>query len=181
MLGGRRWRVRVGHGHAPEHGALWAEDEPLIIGGDQLLPSISANIGVYATEPAADPLGEWLESCRAFQPLANHAQLVLPGHKLPFTGLPFRLTQMIENHEGALGRIEAVLAARPRTACSLFPVLFKREIGAGEYGLALVEAVAHLNHLLARGRVTREMGPDGAWLWCRAAADATDGPRDSVP
>ncbi len=179
-LGGRRWRIRVGHGHAPEHATLWAEDAPIILGGDQLLPGISANIGVYPTEPAADPLGEWLDSCRAFQPLATDGQLVLPGHKLPFTGLPFRLVQMIENHENALARIRIALAKAPRTACSLFPLLFKREIGAAEYGLALVEAVAHLNHLLAQGAVSRTMAADGAWHWRRAAADAADGPRDSA-
>ena len=45
-LAGRRWRVRLGQGHAPDHATLWSEDDNLILGGDQLLPSISANIGV---------------------------------------------------------------------------------------------------------------------------------------
>ena len=44
-LGGRRWRVREGNGHAPEHATLWSEDDHLILGGDQLLPSISPNLG----------------------------------------------------------------------------------------------------------------------------------------
>ena len=43
------------------------------------------------SEPAADQLGEWLASCQAFQDLARDDQLVLPGHKLPYTGLPLRL------------------------------------------------------------------------------------------
>ncbi|MGL4321432.1 MAG: MBL fold metallo-hydrolase, partial [Paracoccaceae bacterium] len=51
---GRDWIVRVGHGHAPEQITLWSGD--LILGADQLLPGISANIGVYPTEPDADPL-----------------------------------------------------------------------------------------------------------------------------
>ena len=163
--GGRRWRVRIGHGHAPDHATLWSLDDHLVLGGDQLLPSISANLGVYATEPAADPVAEWLESCRSFQPFATEEQLVLPGHKLPFTGLPTRLMQMIENHEGALARLRARLAEAPRTAAECFPALFKRPIGEPEYGLALVEAVAHLNHLLHLGDVTREIGPEGAWIW----------------
>ncbi|MGB3313871.1 MAG: MBL fold metallo-hydrolase [Albidovulum sp.] len=163
-LGGRDWRVRVGHGHAPEHATLWEEGGDLILGGDQLLPSISANLGVYATEPMADPVTDWMASSEAFRPHARAGQLVLPGHKLPFTGLPLRLTQMIENHTGALARLEAHLA-EPRTAADCFPPLFKRPIGEGEYGLALVEAVAHLNHLLIAGRVVREKSEDGAWLW----------------
>jgi glyoxylase-like metal-dependent hydrolase (beta-lactamase superfamily II) len=166
VMGGRNWRVRIGHGHAPEHATFWSMDDDLVLGGDQLLPSISANIGVYATEPEADPLAEWMASCRLFQNHATESQLVLPGHKLPFTGLPLRLTQMIENHEGALGRLTVHLD-QPRTAAECFPPLFKRSIGAPEYGLALVEAVAHLNHLLRQGRVTRVMGAAGAWLWSR--------------
>lgn len=166
-MAGRHWQVRIGHGHAPEHATFWCEDESLILGGDQLLPSISANLGVYATEPAADPVGEWIESCRSFQPHATADQLVLPGHKLPFTGLPRRLTQMIDNHVSALDRLEDWLAT-PRTAADCFPVLFQREIGPDEYGLALVEAVAHLNHLLHRGRARRALRADGAWLWQKA-------------
>jgi hypothetical protein len=39
-------------------------------------------------------------------------------------------------------------------------------VDEGIYGLALVETVAHLNHLLVQGRVSREKrASDGAWLW----------------
>ncbi len=163
-IGGRQWQVRMGNGHAPEHVTLWSLDDNLVIGGDQLLPGISANLGVYATEPEADPVGEWLESCERLGAFARDDQLVLPGHKLPFTGLPLRLRQMIENHLGALDRLVAHLA-EPRRATECFAPLFKREIGSGVYGLALVETIGHLNHLLAHDRVSRRRGVDGAWIW----------------
>jgi glyoxylase-like metal-dependent hydrolase (beta-lactamase superfamily II) len=163
-LGGRRWRVRLGQGHAPDHITLWSEVDELVIGGDQLLPGISPNIGVYPTEPEADPLTEWLEATARFVPHAREDQLVLPGHKLPFTGLPFRLQQMAENHDQALERLLGHLH-EPETAAGCFPALYKRPIGEGEYGLALVEAVAHLNCLLRRGQVCRSLRADGAWLW----------------
>lgn len=163
-MGGRRWTIRIGNGHAPEHATFWSQDDGLVLGGDQLLPSISANIGVYPTEPDADPLAEWLDSCESFQPFARDDQLILPGHKLPFTGLPLRLRQMVENHQGALDRLRAHLTT-PRTAAECFMPLFKREITGHAYGLALVEAVAHLNHLLQRGDVTRTVQADGAWAW----------------
>jgi len=165
-LAGRRWIVRMGDGHAPEHVTLWSQDDPLVIGGDQLLPGISPNLGVYATEPEADPVGDWLASCARLAPFARDDQLVLPGHKLPFTGLRTRLRQMADNHHGALDRLVAHLDA-PRRAAECFGPLFRREIGAEEYGLALVEAVAHLNHLLRQGRVSRRMDADGAWRWQR--------------
>lgn len=162
--GGRDWTVRVGHGHAPEHATLWEDGGALVLGGDQLLPSISANLGVYASEPQADPVGEWLESCAAFQLVARDDHLVLPGHKLPFTGLPLRLDQMIANHLGALDRLMIHLA-EPRTAVDCFAPLFKRPIGEAEFGLALVEAVAHLNHLLRRGKVECALDATGALRW----------------
>ena len=165
-MGGRDWLVRTGDGHAPEHATFWQVDGPLILGGDQLLPSISANLGVYASEPLADPVAEWIDSAERFSPFARDDQLILPGHKLPFTGLPLRLRQMIENHTGALDRLLA-LVTTPKTAVECFDVLFKRSVGEAEYGFALVEAVAHLNHLLHKGQVARARREDGAWLWQR--------------
>jgi glyoxylase-like metal-dependent hydrolase (beta-lactamase superfamily II) len=163
-MGGRRWQVRIGNGHAPEHATFWAEEGDLVIGGDQLLATISPNIGLYATEPEADPVGEWLEACERLRAFANDRQLVLPGHKLPFTGLPARMAQLIDNHHGALARLEEFLAT-PHAAAECFGALFRREIGEGEYGLALVEAMAHVVHLWHRGRVTRRIRDDGAWIW----------------
>ncbi|NPD17255.1 MBL fold metallo-hydrolase [Xinfangfangia sp. D13-10-4-6] len=161
-MAGRDWQIRIGHGHAPAHATFWSDD--LVLGGDQLLPGISANIGVYPAEPEADPLAEWLESCTRFRAFANDRQLVLPGHKLPFTGLPFRLQQMVANHLSGLDRLRDHLAA-PRRAFDCFPALFRRQIGQAEQGLALAETVAHLNHLLHRGEVSRSLDPDGAWIW----------------
>ncbi|MFZ1468501.1 MAG: MBL fold metallo-hydrolase [Paracoccaceae bacterium] len=163
-LAGRDWLVRLGQGHAPDHVTLWSDG--LVIGGDQLLPGISANIGVYPTEPEADPLTDWLVSCAGFQPHARPDDLILPGHKLPFTGLPVRLQQMIDNHVSALTRLLDLLV-QPRTATDCFPVLFKRAIGPAEEGLALVEAMAHLNWLLQRGQASRTLTDQGVYLWER--------------
>ncbi|KJZ18037.1 MBL fold metallo-hydrolase [Loktanella sp. S4079] len=164
QMGGRTWDIRMGDGHAPEHATFWSRDDNLVIGGDQLLPSISANIGVYPTEPEADPLGEWLRSCQFLAPFATEDQLVLGGHKLPFTGLPLRLQQMIENHHGALRRLRTHIAT-PKSAGECFAPLFKRQIGQAEYGLALVEAIAHLNHLYVKGQANRTLRDDGAWAY----------------
>ena len=167
-MGGRDWDIRMGHGHAPEHATFWSRDDAVVIGGDQLLLSISPNLGVYPTEPEADPVADWIASCEAFLPHARADQLILAGHKLPYRGLPLRLRQMIDNHHGALDRLLDHLSA-PRSAGECFGPLFKREIGRGEYGLALVEAVAHLNHLYRSGRAIRTRDTDGAWRYSRAS------------
>lgn len=163
-MGGRVWDVHVGNGHAPEHATFWCRDGDLVLAGDQILSSISPNIGVYATEPEADPLEGWLDACERFEPLATPEHLVLGGHKLPFTGLPFRLKQLINNHHRGLERLLTFLET-PHPASACFPTLFKRTIGEGEYGLALVEAVAHVNHLYHQGLVTRTRRDDGAWVY----------------
>ncbi|MEQ8898989.1 MAG: MBL fold metallo-hydrolase [Roseovarius sp.] len=162
--GGRNWDIHIGNGHAPEHLTLWSRDDNLVIAGDQIISSISPNIGVQPSEPEADPVAEWLEACGRFRSLAREQHFVLSGHKRPFHGLPMRMRQLIENHHSALDRLRAHLA-QPRTAADCFPPLFKRTIDAGIYGLALVETVAHLNHLHHAGEITRRRRDDGAWLW----------------
>lgn len=163
-IGGRAFDVRCGDGHAPEHATFWAREGDLVIGGDQLLGAISPNLGLHATEPEADPIGDWLVSCQRFQPYATDAQLVLTGHKLPYTGLPARLSQLVDNHHKALERLLAHLAA-PHTATECFEPLFRRPIKAGEYGLAMVEAIAHCHHLFLKGLVSRDVNGEGAYVW----------------
>lgn len=161
-IGGRDWTVRIGNGHAPEHATLWTDE--IVIGGDQLLATISPNLGVYPSEPLADPVQEWIESCQRLATFADDDQLILPGHKLPFQGLSTRMTQLEDNHHGALDRLAAFLAV-PNTAANCFQTLFSRKISDGEYGLALVEAMAHCLHLWHHGRATRTITEDGAWMW----------------
>ncbi|MCP5089250.1 MAG: MBL fold metallo-hydrolase [Rhodobacteraceae bacterium] len=165
-LADRHWDVHIGNGHSPEHATLWSRDDGLVISGDQIIPGISSNIGVYVTEPDADPLADWLEACERLKIIARDDHFVLPGHKLPFTGLPARMTQLIENHHGALLRLLDHLD-HPCTAGDCFMPLFKRSLGEAEYGLALVESVAHLNHLHQQGKVSRNQNGSGAWEWQR--------------
>ena len=166
-IGGRTWDVHIGNGHAPEHATFWSRDDNLVIAGDQILSSISPNVGVYPTEPMADPIGEWLEACERLAPLSRADHLVLGGHKLPFTGLPKRMEQLIENHHSALRRLLDYIDT-PKSASECFAPLFKRTIGEAEYGLALVEAVAHLSHLYQMGLATRALREsDGAFVYQR--------------
>ena len=89
---------------------------------------------------------------------------MLGGHKLPYTGLPMRLRQMIDNHVSGVERLKGFLAT-PRTVVDCFPQLFMRRIDEGNYGLAMAESLAHLNYLHKRGEITRRLRADGAWEW----------------
>jgi len=154
-IGARDWRVLTGHGHAPEHAVLWCEADGLVLAGDQVLPRITSNIGVYPTEPEGDPLGDFLDSCEVLRAALPTDVLVLPGHNEPFTGVRTRLGQFIDHHADSLDALQASLS-KPRTALECFDVLFDREIGDGLRGFAIVEAVAHLNRLCAAGRARRD-------------------------
>ena len=164
VMAGRIWDVRIGNGHAPEHATFWSRDGDVVISGDQIIPNISSNLGVYPTEPEADPVGEWLESCERFAKVASDNQLLLPGHKRPFTGLPERLNQLIANHHKALERLLEHLE-KPRRVAECFRPLFGREVEESAYGLALVEALGHLNHLFDQKMISKRISRDGAYVW----------------
>ncbi len=166
VAGGRRWRVETGDGHAPEHAVLFGIDHDLALVGDQALPGITPNLGVYPTEPEADPVSEWIAACRRLAALARPGHLALPGHGRVFRGLGPRLLALAEDAEAAGARLLAALD-RPRTAVDCFGPLYGRPIGGGEFGLALAEAMGHLNRLRRIGAAEREEGPGGAWLWRR--------------
>jgi len=156
--------LRIG---AAEHAMLWCEAEGLLISGDQVLPRITSNIGVYPTEPEGDPLGDWLHSCAHLRDRLPADLFVLPGHNEPFTGVGIRLTQLLDHHAETLAALEDFLS-EPRTTIECFDVLFDRKITEQLQGFATVEAVAHLNHMLRTGRATRRE-EDGVYRFTRTA------------
>jgi len=150
-IGGRRWTMVTGRGHSPEHLCLVADG--VMISGDQVLPRITSNVSVHATEPHADPLHDWLESIEELRGL-DPELLVLPAHNEPFRGLHMRLDQLAADHHDKLVKLEA-LCRTPKTAVECFSTLFRKPIGERDHGIATGEAVAHLHWLEARGRLRR--------------------------
>jgi glyoxylase-like metal-dependent hydrolase (beta-lactamase superfamily II) len=162
-IGAHEWRIIVGRGHSPEHACLHCPDLGLLISGDQLLPTISSNVSVYPTEPAANPLAEWLESLADMKRRAPEDVLVLPAHGKPFRGAHERLQQLIDEHHGCLQDLERY-CAEPKRAVDVFPVLFRSPIDNNNLIMATGEAIAHLNYLLNQGRMEKDIDDDGiAW------------------
>jgi glyoxylase-like metal-dependent hydrolase (beta-lactamase superfamily II) len=160
VIGGREWRVVTGSGHSPEHGCLWCPELKLFIAGDQVLPRITSNVSVFPTEPEGDPLDDWLTSLAKIKRLAPHDLLVLPAHNEPFYGLHERLDELIDFHEQALKRLEALIGRKKR-AVDVFDVLFKRKITEQVLSMATGESLAHLNCLMRRGLAVRERDAAG--------------------
>lgn len=165
-IGGRYWQIVVGMGHSPEHACLYCPALKVLISGDQVIPRISSNVSLFPTEPAGDPLGEWLESCHRIRNRIPNDVLVLPAHQEPFYGLHARLTQLLRSHERALERLFDHLS-EPRRAMDCFSVLFKRSIRGAHVMLAIGETLAHLNCLISRRMISRELDADGVAWYCQ--------------
>ena len=159
-IDGSDWEVMTGEGHCPEHVCLFNQEKNLFISGDQVLPRISSNVSVFPTEPEGDPLRAWIESCEKLQSKLPEDVLVLPAHNLPFYGVNNRLEALIRGHETVLKRLKRKLK-EPHGVVELFPTVFGRKIERESYSLATGETLAHLNCLIHRGEVVREMREDG--------------------
>jgi len=162
-IGGRSWRAVVGHGHSPEHLCLHCPNLRVLISGDQVLPRITSNVSVFPTEPDADPLSEWLASLASIKERVSDDVLVLPSHNEPFRGLHARLDALIAGHEQRLTRLADELIT-PKRAVDVFALLFRRRVGVEMLSMATGESVAHLNCLMVRGLIGRELDAAGvAW------------------
>lgn len=151
-IGDHAWEVVVGRGHSPEHASLYCRELRLLISGDQVLPRISSNVSVYPTEPAADPLADWLDSLAIIRQRVADDVLVLPAHNEPFHGLHLRLGQLEESVASGLAKLRECLA-EPRRVVDVFGALFRRPITQEPHLLSLAtgESLAHLHYLVGRG------------------------------
>lgn len=160
-IGGRDWRLRTGGGHSDEMAMLWQPEAGLFLAADQVMVGITPNVGVWPSEPDSRPLDQFLASIRALAAEIPDDALVLPGHKLPFTGLAQRVDELIAHHDKVFGKILSACAEGPLTVGELIPKLFKRELPPHHAGLAFAESLAHANSLIGRGRLRMEQGADG--------------------
>ncbi len=169
-IGGRSWQVVTGGGHSSEHLCLYGPEPDIFIAGDQLLPEISSNISVWPRQPEANPLRDWLATCRRLQAILTDQTLVLPAHGRPFTGAPDRLKTLLDETRE---RLEKLLACcrQPQRLVDMFPALFAGRIAKETLLMACGEARAGCNFLLAAGLLSVSEDEQGI-LWYRARPDA---------
>jgi hypothetical protein len=129
----------------------------VLIAGDQVLPKISTNVGVWPNEPEADSLTWFLDGFSRFRRLPANA-LILPSHGFPFVGLHTRLDQLVAHHDARLNDMIAAIAhrgAEGATGWDMVPVLFPRHLDNNQIVFAFGETLAHLHCLETRARVKR--------------------------
>jgi glyoxylase-like metal-dependent hydrolase (beta-lactamase superfamily II) len=158
-LGRRRLRVVWTPGHTPGHCCLLEIDSGVLFVGDHLLPKITPHVGVYPTSPP-NPLGDFLASQEKVAALEK-VSLVCPAHGPTFTDHRHRAHQLIAHHEYRLRAMVDALRLGPATAFEVarkaFAWVFEDPVqNRFQIGAALMETLAHLDLLHARGTALRE-------------------------
>ena len=156
---GVRWVAHLVRGHSDGQLVFHAPEAGLLIAGDQVLPRITSNIGIYPEREDQDPLASFLDSFAALGALSPEP-LVLPSHGDVFRGLGVRLDQLRAHHATTLAALGGIVTA-PMTAMEAVPQLFRRELDPLNRMLALGETLAHLQYLAGTGRLTVSESPGG--------------------
>ena len=134
-----------------------------------MLSKISPNVSVWAVEPDANSLGDYLTSLAELDRALPDDVLVLPGHGIPFFGVKIRIKQLADHHEERCRMIADACRAAPKTSAQLVPVVFnKHKLDAHQTGFAAGELIAHVNHMLAEGRLTVAPTTDGVLRFATA-------------
>lgn len=163
-VGNTRWRIELGAGHSPAPALLFNDRDGLAIVGDQLLMQITPHVGVDATDPESDPLGQYLDFLDAAGGL-DRSLMALPGHGPAFADPGARAGEIARHH---LDKLDVLLATltEPRRVIDTITTLFRRELTGVSLMMGLSEAHAHLNRLVALGAAERTLD-DGIYLFSR--------------
>lgn len=143
-----KWRALSFAGHSPEHLCLHSNSQGILIAGDQVLPTISPNISVAYSEPDANVLASYLDSLESLAEL-DVSTRVLPSHGVIFDGLQARANDLKIGHEKALEQIRQ-FCIQPRSGRAVMEEMFGTRLSILNKFLAVGEAKAHLNFLIAK-------------------------------
>lgn len=157
--GTQAWTALETNGHAEGHLCLYSQLNGVLISGDQVLPSISSNIGFTWRSQDANPLGSFLSSLQRLHSLPTDT-LVLPSHGQPFRGLQSRIEDLSQHHFEQLDTVERACQSG-KTAFEILPVMFRRKLHGMHFFLAMAEALAHLEYLANALRLQRVIDAEG--------------------
>jgi len=152
-FGRSEWLAMETNGHAEGHLCLSNASAHLLISGDQVLPTISSNIGYTWRNGDPNPLGSFLSSLDRLRKLPADT-LVLPSHGRPFRGLRHRIDDLQSHHREQLEKI-MLACVEPKTAADVLPVMFRRTLKGMHLFLAFAEGLAHLEYLVHARRAER--------------------------
>ncbi len=149
-IGDRPWRVLLLDGHADGHIVLHDPVEGRLLGGDVLLDPITPNVGRWEdTRP--DPLGRYLVSLGRLIDL--DLRIVYPGHRRVIDDPSGRARAIASHHDTRLDAHVDAVGTGAQTAYEVARCIWGESLTEHEERFALVEAVSHLERLVALGRI----------------------------
>lgn len=147
-------------GHTPGHMCLLIEQESVLLCGDHILGDITPNITMWTN--MADPLGRYFESLDLVNEL--HVRTALTGHRSVVADCPKRIRELKEHHRIRLDEVVAALRDGEQDAATVTPRIswdlrYEKwdDVHPVQKLFATGEAIAHLQHLEARGIAASEM------------------------
>lgn len=158
-------------GHTPGHMCLYDREKRLFLSGDHVLFDISPNITCWST--MRDPLGSYIESLRRVEEL--EVETALPSHRnCGSVTLAQRAADLIEHHARRLAELEELIRSRPGLTAYELTGLLKWRIRARNWDefppaqkwFAMGEAMAHLDYLRLRGRISADDSADQVVYFC---------------
>lgn len=145
-------------GHTRGHVVF--HDDELLFAGDHVLPHITPSIG-FEPEPTELPLGDYLGSLRTVRELPDRR--LLPAHGPVAPSVHDRIDELLDHHRTRLDATSAVVAEGANIAHEVASRLRWTRRGRAfddldpfNQMLATIETLAHLELLVARGRLTAE-------------------------
>lgn len=161
-VGRHTLRVVWTPGHTPGHICLFDADRRLLIAGDHVLDPITPNVSFWRDDHG-NPLGDFLGSLRKVAAL--EADLVLPAHGEPFTGLQRRVRELLAHHDEREQAMLQAIDGHDATATEIarrVPWTRRRQrfedLPLPQQRMAVSETLSHLRELEAQGHVARSAG-----------------------
>jgi len=167
VMGGRSFQPIIAPGHSDGQIIFYAKAEQLLLCGDQVLEKITPNIGLWPGGAAA-PLQQYLASLTALQQLA--VTVALPGHGGLLTQWAERIETLQQHHEARLAAMWAAVQSIEKglqkghcdrescTALAVARTIFNfQRFSEHEIRFAVAETLAHLVHLVARGKLQEKI------------------------
>ncbi len=159
-VGDRRLEVVATPGHTRGHVVFVERAAGLLFAGDHVLPTITPSIG-FEPAPVPLPLGDFLASLARVRALPDLR--LLPAHGAVTSSTHERIDELVAHHDdrlrlcrdavaGGLGTSHEVAGVLPWTRRST-PFA---ELDVFNAALAVLETMAHLELLAARGELARE-------------------------
>ena len=159
--GGRKLRCILTPGHTPGHLCLYDASNGVLFSGDHVLFHITPNICRWEGVP--DALGDYLESLDKVKDLP--VKMLLPAHREETGDLRQRAEELKAHHAHRLDNAERIVAESPGLTAYEITGRMQWSIRARNWTefpltqkfFAVGEAMAHLDWLEVRGKVTHRL------------------------